>query len=103
MKQILDYTLPRLSLTSKDYEAAHTHRGAHRKRIRRDFNISVSKWGEKRALTEILLQGSQFCLSRISVMMYALEIVDLMNDFLSLKRKRNTFPFQRFISSGNWK
>lgn len=31
-----------------------------------------------------------------------LEIVDLMNDFLSIKMKRNTFPFLRFISSGNW-
>lgn len=29
-------------------------------------------------------------------------IVDLMNDFLSIKMKRNTFPFLRFISSGNW-
>lgn len=31
-----------------------------------------------------------------------LKIVDLMNDFLSIKMKRNTFPFLRFISSGNW-
>lgn len=31
-----------------------------------------------------------------------LKIVDLMNDFLSIKMKRNTFPFVRFISSGNW-
>lgn len=31
-----------------------------------------------------------------------LKIVDLMNDFLSIKMKRNTVPFLRFISSGNW-
>lgn len=31
------------------------------------------------------------------------KIVDLMNDFLSIRMKRNTSPFLRFISSGNWK
>lgn len=30
-------------------------------------------------------------------------VVDLMDDFLSIKMKRNTCPFVRFISSGNWK
>lgn len=30
------------------------------------------------------------------------KIADLMNDFPSIKMKRNTFQFLRFIGSGNW-